>query len=87
MANYPLLVISGAAYRRAVCAVLLILIYINDLPNCLREAAPRMFTDDTNITQQAKTLTDLKQPLSPELRNFSCWLKDNKRSLNASKTE
>ena len=27
---------------------LLFLMYINDLPNCLRDAAPRMFADDTN---------------------------------------
>ena len=39
---------------------LIILMYINDLPNCLREASPRMFADDTNITLTAKTLTDLK---------------------------
>ena len=28
----------------------LFLIYINDLPNCLRGAAPRIFADDSNIT-------------------------------------
>ena len=31
------------------------LMYINDLPNCLRDAAPRMFADDINITLSAKT--------------------------------
>ena len=35
---------------------LLFLMYFNDLPNCLREASPRMFADDTNITLTAKTL-------------------------------
>ena len=33
---------------------LLFLMYINDLPYCLRDAAPRMFADDTNITLSAK---------------------------------
>ena len=28
---------------------LLFFMYINDLPNCLRDAAPRMFADDTNL--------------------------------------
>ena len=61
----------------------LFLIYINDLPSCLRAAAPRMVADDINIILPAETLTDLKQALSPELSNLGCWLKANKRSLNA----
>ena len=65
----------------------LFLIYINDLPNCLLTAAPRMFADDTNITQSAKTLTNLKQAFTPELSNLSCWLKANKLRLNVAKTE
>ena len=43
----------------------LFLIYINDLPNCLRAATPRMFADDANIILSAKTLTELKQALIP----------------------
>ena len=39
---------------------LLFLMYINHLPNCLRDAAPRMFPDNTNITLSAKTVVDLK---------------------------
>ena len=66
---------------------LLFLIYINDLPNSLRGAVPRMFADDTNLTLSAKTLTELKLALTPELNNLSCWLKANKLSLNVAKTE
>ena len=64
---------------------LLFLIYINDLPNSLRGAVPRMFADDTNLSLSAKTLTELK--LTPELNSLSCWLKTNKLSLNVAKTE
>ena len=46
-----------------------------------------MFADDTNITLSAKTLTDLKQALTPELSNLSCRLEANKLSLNVAKTE
>ena len=42
-----------------------------------------MFADDTNLTLSAKTLTELKLALTPELNNLSCWLKANKLSLNA----
>ena len=63
------------------------LIYINDLPNSLQNAVPRMFADDTNLTLSVKTLTELKLALAPELNNLSCWLKANKLSLNVAKTE
>ena len=66
---------------------LLFLMYINDLPNCLRVAAPRMFADDTSITLSAKTVADLKLAVTSELNNLTCWLKANKLSLNVAKTE
>ena len=56
----------------------LFLIDINDLPNSLLNAVPRMFADDTNLTLSVKTLTELKLALAPELNNLSCWLKANK---------
>ena len=46
-----------------------------------------MFADDTNLTLSAKTLTELKLALTPELNNLSCWLKANRLSLNVAKTE
>ena len=63
------------------------LMYINDLPNCLRVAAPRMFADDTSITLSAKTVADLKLAVTSELNNLTCWLRANKLSLNVAKTE
>ena len=88
VANYHPLVPSVAACRRvSILGPLLFLIYINDLPNSLRDAVPRMFADDTNLTLSAKTLTELKLALTPELNNLSRWLKANKLSLNVAKTE
>ena len=66
---------------------LLFLMYINDLPNCLRVAAPRMFADDTSITLSAKKVADLKLAVTSELNNLTCWLRANKLSLNVAKTE
>ena len=60
---------------------LLFLMYINDLPNCLRVAAPRMFADDTSITLSAKTVADLKLAVTSELNNLTCWLRANKLTL------
>ena len=60
---------------------------INDLPNCPQNASSRMFADDTNISLTAKTLTELKLEINPELSNLNRWLKANKLSLNVAKTE
>ena len=49
--------VSYGVYCRAVSWVpCLFLMYINDLPNFLRDAAPRMFADDTNITSELNNL-------------------------------
>ena len=66
---------------------LLFLMYINDLPNCLRDAEPRMFADDNNITLSVKTVADLRLAGTSELNNFTCWLRANRLSLNVAKTE
>ena len=66
---------------------LLFLIYINDLPNCLDRASPRMFADDTNISIAANSVTELEQIINSELKNLHQWLLANRLSLNVAKTE
>ena len=66
---------------------LLFLVYINDLPNCLTSASPRILADDTNITFAASTMTDLGNAVKLELRNLQRWLITNRLSLNIAKTE
>ena len=85
--------LSGA--RAVTCGVpqgsfigsLLFLIYINDLPNCLSEALPRMYADDTSISIAANSLPELESALSNELANLHEWLNVNKLSLDIAKTE
>ena len=66
---------------------LLFLVYINDLPNCLSAASPRMSADDTNISYAANTLSELENVINSELKNLKYWLEANKLSLNIAKTE
>ena len=66
---------------------LLFLVYINDLPNYLTSASPRIFADDTNVTFAASTMTDLENAVNLELRNVQRWLITNKLGLNIAKTE
>ena len=66
---------------------LLFLVYINDLPNCLNCAIPRMFADDTSVSYAAKSMDELQSVINSELVNLRKWLNPNKLSLNIAKTE
>ena len=79
--------INCGAPQGSIIGPLLFLLYINDLPNCLARACPRMYADDTNITVSANNAADLKTMLNDELSNLNLWLRANKLSLNITKTE
>ena len=66
---------------------LLFLIYINDLPNCLHYATPRMFADDTSLSYAADSPSELESVINSELESLKTWLITNKLSLNLAKTE
>ena len=38
---------------------ILFLLYVNDLPNCLKSTSASMFADDTNLTASGNTITEL----------------------------
>ena len=43
---------------------LLFLIYLNDLPNCMSSAYPRMYADETNVTFAASNMVDLETQIN-----------------------
>ena len=66
---------------------LLFLIYINDFHQATIYSNPRHFADDTNILITNSSLKKIKKSLNIDLKLISQWLRANKISLNASKTE
>ena len=74
-------------FHRNLIGPLLFLIFINDLPNCLTTAIPRMYGDDTSISFAASSLPELEGTINGELANFHKWLIVNELSLNIVKTE
>ena len=71
----------------SVLGPLLFLTYINDIHIALKYCKTRRFADDTNLLIKHKSLKQLQKHLNLDLRNLCNWLKANKISLNASKTE
>ena len=66
---------------------LLFLIYINDFRTCLSETGCGHFADDTFIIFSSKTPKTIETIVNTELKSVVTWLRLNKLSLNAGKTE
>ena len=66
---------------------LLFLLYINDFRVCLSKTSSGHFADDTFIIYNSKKLKTIETVINTELKEVIKWLRLNKLSLNASKTE
>ena len=66
---------------------LLFLICINDFRACLSETGCGHFADDTFIIFSSKTPKTIETIVNSELKSVVTWLRLNKLSLNAGKTE
>ena len=71
----------------SVLGPLLFLLYINDLNAAISHSETIHFADDTSLVLANKSLKQLEVNMNNDLRNLSDWLKANKISLNADKTE
>ena len=71
----------------SVLGPLLFLIYINDLNIAIKFSKTHHFADDTNLLFADKSLKKIQKFVNLDLKLLCCWLKANKISLNASKTE
>ena len=66
---------------------LLFLIYINDFRLCLDKTSSGHFADDTFILYNSKNPKTIETVINHELKLMTKWLRLNKLSLNAGKTE
>ena len=66
---------------------LLFLIYINDFRLCVNGTTSGHFADDTFIMYSGKKLKTIETVVDTELKQVLTWLRKNKLSLNAGKTE
>ena len=67
-------IISCGVPQGSILGPLLFLIYINDLPECLKYATARMFADNTIITNSHKSTARLHREVNHDLNNLQNWL-------------
>ena len=78
--------ISCGVPQGSVLGPLLLLIYINDLPNISDKLEFFLFADDTNIYYEANDLDSIQRVMNDELKKLQDWLITNRLALNISKT-
>ena len=85
--NSDTLPIKYGVLQGSALGPLLFLIYINDLNNTVQHSDAHYFADDTNVLYVSDSLKDSNSKINHDLKNIVEWLRANKISLNAGKTE
>jgi hypothetical protein len=63
----------------------LFLLFMNDLPCCLRNTSANLFADDTEIHASGKSIHDVQVSLQADVNNVINWFKGNKLTVNLDK--
>jgi len=64
---------------------LLLLTYVNDLPDCHLTSAFILYADDTVIYYSSRSVSDLEHHINADFRTVSQWFSRNLLTLNISK--
>ena len=60
---------------------------MNDFERCLEGAVLNMYADDTSITCSSTDIASLKRYIEIQMANVAEWMRQNRLSLNANKSE
>ncbi len=69
----------------SVLGPLLFLLYVNDIPSCVKEGSIRLFADDTNVFFSHKSINILKEIAERDMVNLHNWFIANRLLLSLNK--
>ena len=79
--------ITHGGPQGSVLRSLLFLIYISDLNHVVKHSTLHHFADDTNLLFSNSSLKSINKCINHDLKLIVHWLRENRISLNLSKTE
>ena len=82
----PMKIICGVP-QGSILGPLLLLLYINDMPDCLKSTSPCLYADDTQIFSSSYDCDELVANLNSDLINIRNWLVKNKLQIHPTKSK
>ena len=79
-------IISGVP-QGSILGPLLFIIYISDLPNCLKSTIPCLYADDAQIFTSSHDTAKITDSLNSDLENITDWLTVNQLQSHTNKTK
>ena len=81
------LILDFGIPQGSVLGPLLFVLYMNDLPDCLRNCSINMYADDTIIFYTGPNTNEIKRILQEDLNRVAQWMENSRLVLNERKTK
>ena len=82
----PASIFIGVA-QGSILGPLLFIVYVNDLPKCLKFCDVTLYADDTVLSFASSSTDEIQRKMNSDLNCIHNWLLDNQLTLNVEKSK